>query len=71
MDNRNTRKYALIAAFLFLLVAGIQIGTMIAKNSHGEQISYLTVFTAFVSFWVGVVMLIRAKRLKVEAKKIE
>lgn len=70
-DKVKARKYALVAAFCFLLASGVYIGTTIAQAAHGHRLNYLNLILAAVFAFVGMVMLVRAKRLKIEADKID
>lgn len=70
-DNKKAGRYALVAAFCFLAASGAYVGMTIAQAAHGHRLNYLNLILAAVFSFVGMVMLVRAKRLKIAVKKID
>ena len=54
-----------IAALLFFVVSGVYIGLVGSQYMHGHPVSMLSVILFAVFFILGIVMLTRARNLRI------
>ena len=61
----SAKAMANLAAALFFAASGVNIGLMFGQYSHGHRISLLSVALCVVFFFLGMVMLTRARSLRI------
>ncbi len=64
----SAKTMANLAAALFFAASGVNVGLMFGQYSHGHRVSLLSVALCVIFFFLGMVMLMRARSLRVSSQ---